>query len=68
MLTPEFGAGTESLEVRLFPRHAIPWEAMAFPVVAEALRRYVKDAAAGQFPLHLASVDDRMPPDPVPDL
>jgi hypothetical protein len=41
---------------------------MAFPVVAEALRRYVKDAVGGQFPLHLASVDDRMPPEPVPDL
>jgi ADP-ribose pyrophosphatase YjhB (NUDIX family) len=68
MLTPEFGAGTESLEVRLFPRHAIPWEGMAFPVVAEALRCYVKDAVGGQFPLHLASVDDRMPPEPVPDL
>lgn len=68
MVTPGFGAGTESLEVRLFPHHAIPWEGMAFPVVAEALRRYVKDAAAGQFPLHLASIDDRMPPEPVPDL
>jgi hypothetical protein len=68
MLTSEFGAGTESLEVRLFPRHAIPWDGMAFPVVAEALRCYVKDAAAGHFPLHLASVDDRMPPETVPDL
>jgi len=36
--------------------------------VTEALRRYLQDAERGDFPLHLASVDDRMPPDPVPDL
>ncbi|HSN04672.1 MAG TPA: NUDIX hydrolase [Nitrospira sp.] len=61
LTAPEFGAGSESLEVRLFPRHAIPWEEMAFPVVANALRRYVKDAEEGRFSLHLGSVGDRMP-------
>ncbi|KAF4516244.1 hypothetical protein B566_EDAN000484 [Ephemera danica] len=68
MRTPEFGAGTESLEVRLFPCHAIPWEGLAFPVIAEALRQFVQDAAAGHFPLHLANVDDRMPPEAAPNL
>ena len=61
MMAPEFGAGSESLDVRLFPRHAIPWDEIAFPVVADALRRYVKDAEAGRFLLQLGNVADRMP-------
>jgi len=61
MLTPRFEAGSESLEVRLFPLSAIPWSEMAFPVVSDALRRYVDDVARGQFQLHLASLPDRLP-------
>ena len=59
MLTSTFGAGTESLEAKLFRREDIPWETIAFPVVAEALRRYVKDASNGEFPLHLGNVSER---------
>ncbi len=59
MTTPAFEAGPESLEVQLFPLSAIPWEMMAFPVVREALKRYVDDVAAGQFSLHLASLLDK---------
>ena len=58
MKTPDFQAGPESLEVRLFPLSEIPWETMAFPVVGEALRRYVADAKNGEFPVHLASLPD----------
>jgi len=61
MLTPTCEAGAESLEVRLFPLTAIPWKEMAFPVVSEALRRYVDDVTNGQFQLHLASLPDRLP-------
>jgi len=61
MLTPICEAGSESLEVRLFPLTAIPWKEMAFPVVSEALRRYVDDVTNGQFQLHLASLPDRLP-------
>jgi hypothetical protein len=32
---------------------------MAFPVVTEALRRYVVDAKSGNFPLHLDSLPDK---------
>jgi hypothetical protein len=32
---------------------------MAFPVVHEALRRYVADAKAGEFRLHLDTLPDR---------
>lgn len=61
MLTPVFEAGSESLEVRLFPLSAIPWDEMAFPVVSEALRRYVDDLTRGQFQLHLASLSNPLP-------
>ncbi|HXV67320.1 MAG TPA: NUDIX hydrolase [Nitrospira sp.] len=61
MLAPRYGVGSESLEAKLFPLSAIPWDEMAFPVVCDALRRYVDDAQRGQFPLHLASLQDRFP-------
>ena len=60
MTAPTFMAGPESLDVRLFSLSAIPWETMAFPVVSEALRRYVADAKNGEFPVHLASLPDRL--------
>jgi len=59
MKTPAFQAGAESLDVRLFPLSDIPWETMAFPVVSEALRRYVADAKTGEFRLHLDSLPDK---------
>ncbi len=59
MTTPVFQAGPESLDVRLFPLSEIPWETMAFPVVSEALRRYVSDAKSGEFRLHLDSLPDK---------
>jgi ADP-ribose pyrophosphatase YjhB (NUDIX family) len=59
MKTPAFQAGPESLEVRLLPLSDIPWETMAFPVISEALRRYVADAKNGEFPVHLASLPDK---------
>ncbi len=59
MNTPVFEAGPESLDVRLFPLSDIPWSTMAFPVVTEALRRYVVDAKSGTFRLHLDSLPDK---------
>lgn len=59
MVTPTYKAGSESLEVRLFPLSAIPWDDIAFPVVSHALRRYVDDVAQGRFQLHLDSLSDR---------
>eukprot|EP00293_Proteomonas_sulcata_P000320 CAMPEP_0184326596 /NCGR_PEP_ID=MMETSP1049-20130417/142647_1 /TAXON_ID=77928 /ORGANISM="Proteomonas sulcata, Strain CCMP704" /LENGTH=126 /DNA_ID=CAMNT_0026648799 /DNA_START=120 /DNA_END=500 /DNA_ORIENTATION=+ len=37
LLSPEFSAGEESLEVKLFPIDAVPWEDLAFPSVNWAL-------------------------------
>lgn len=60
MITCEFGAGEESLDVRLFNRDAIPWDEIAFPVVKDALRRYVEDAIQGIFRVHVASLGDHL--------
>jgi ADP-ribose pyrophosphatase YjhB (NUDIX family) len=56
----EFEAGQESLDVRLFDQRDIPWEAIAFPVVKDALRRYVHDIGRGSFSLHVADLADRL--------
>jgi ADP-ribose pyrophosphatase YjhB (NUDIX family) len=58
LLAEEFRAGQESLDVRLFDRTDIPWNEIAFPVVKDALRRYVDDVAGGEFRLHVADMPD----------
>jgi ADP-ribose pyrophosphatase YjhB (NUDIX family) len=40
LATPEFSAGSESLDVRLFAWDEIPWNELAFPSVKWALRHY----------------------------
>jgi len=60
MHSPNFGAGEESLEVQLFSLSAIPWDEIAFPVVKDALRRYVDDVTRGEFQVHVASLPDRL--------
>lgn len=51
-----FGAGHESLEVRLFDESEIPWEELAFSSVRETLRLYFADRAAGAFSFHMLDV------------
>ena len=46
---PEFGAGPESLEVRLFAWEEIPWDDLAFPSVRWALDHYRDAAQSGDF-------------------
>lgn len=46
---PKFSPATsESLEVRLFREHEIPWEQMAFRTVANTLRDYFDDLKNGR--------------------
>jgi ADP-ribose pyrophosphatase YjhB (NUDIX family) len=52
----EFAAGSESLDVRLFHRDAIPWDALAFSVVREILTHYVRDRSLGRFQVHVGAV------------
>ena len=51
---PRYGAGPESLEVKLVEEKDIPWDEIAFPSSIFALRRYLADRAAGREDLHIA--------------
>ena len=59
MLTPEFGATHESLEVQLVDASEIPWNELAFPSTEYALRRFVEDRAAGVERYHVAEMPRR---------
>jgi len=51
------GAGTESLEVRLFTQNEIPWDEIAFPVMTEALQLYYQDRSnTGAFPTRVGDI------------
>jgi ADP-ribose pyrophosphatase YjhB (NUDIX family) len=49
LAAPQFAAGPESLEVRLFAWDEIPWEELAFPSVRWALDQYRESVASGDF-------------------
>lgn len=50
---PEFGAGAETLETRLFAPEEIPWEELAFPSVRIALRQYIEFGRPGNVAVRL---------------
>lgn len=56
LLTPDYTAGIESLDVGLFREPEVPWDNIAFPAVAATLRQYFRDLRAGNFRLRLADV------------
>jgi ADP-ribose pyrophosphatase YjhB (NUDIX family) len=56
LLDLEFGPGTESLEVKLFPETAIPWEELAFRTVSTTLRHFYADRTGGAFSLHSGEI------------
>lgn len=47
-----FGAGSESLESRLFAENEVPWQEMAFRSVTFALTAWFEDRRLGSFSLH----------------
>jgi ADP-ribose pyrophosphatase YjhB (NUDIX family) len=49
-------AGEESLEVRLFAEHEIPWDDIAFPTVGQTLRFFFADRLAGSYGLHTGDI------------
>ena len=59
LLDLEFYAGAESLEVRLFSEHEIPWDAIAFPSIERALRLYFEDRRGDGFGTHMADIERR---------
>lgn len=52
-------ASEETLEVGLFAESDIPWQALAFPVVSEALTRYFEHRAAPEHTVHCADILSR---------
>lgn len=60
----EFGAGPESLEVKLVEPKDIPWPDIAFPSTDVTLRRFFEDKAAGREDFHFVEFGPNAP-DPV---
>ena len=51
VLDEKFGAGSESLETRLYSENEIPWDELAFPVVIEMLREFFEDRRTQDYPV-----------------
>lgn len=56
LLDLDFGPGDESLEVALFGEADIPWDQLAFPVVAETLKLYFTDRANSGYGIHMGDI------------
>ncbi len=55
----EFGAGPESLEVKLVRPEDIPWADIAFPSTVFTLERYLADREAGRDEHHFTTIAER---------
>jgi ADP-ribose pyrophosphatase YjhB (NUDIX family) len=56
MKTGDFQPGPESLDVRLYEEHEIPWDELAFPVIKLTLERFYKDTGTGHFPVYVENI------------
>ncbi|MBU9691224.1 NUDIX hydrolase [Burkholderia multivorans] len=56
LVDPEFEAGEESLEVKLFDEADIPWNEIAFPTVSQTLRFFFADRATGDYGVHTGDI------------
>jgi ADP-ribose pyrophosphatase YjhB (NUDIX family) len=56
LLSPDYCAGEESLEVALLRPEEIPWENIAFRSVTLCLEHYLSDRAQGHFSFHEAEL------------
>jgi len=52
LLSPDFAAGVESLDVQLFDEADIPWDELAFHTVRRTLECFFADRRKGVFPVH----------------
>jgi ADP-ribose pyrophosphatase YjhB (NUDIX family) len=52
-------AGPESLETGLYDERSVPWDNIAFPVVAQTLREYFADAVVGHYPVRVSAIEHR---------
>jgi ADP-ribose pyrophosphatase YjhB (NUDIX family) len=56
LLDLDFEPGAESLEVKLFPEAAIPWQELAFRTISTTLAHYYADRKAGRFSFHSGEI------------
>jgi ADP-ribose pyrophosphatase YjhB (NUDIX family) len=56
LLDLDYQPGIESLEVRLFGEHEIPWELIAFRTVKASLELYFRDRASGGYGFHFGDI------------
>lgn len=56
LLDLDFGAGHETLEVKLFTEAEVPWNEIAFTPVRETLRHYFRDCRQQHFPMHCGEI------------
>ncbi|MFO1418837.1 MAG: NUDIX hydrolase [Methylotetracoccus sp.] len=56
MTDERYAAGPESLEVRLFDEHEIPWDELSFETVRRSLQFFVEDRRSGQFQLRVEDI------------
>ena len=47
------------MKVELFEESQIPWNDIAFTVIAKTLRLYFEDRKEGRFPIHFDTIDRR---------
>ncbi len=60
MKSPDFKAGTESLEVAMFKWEDIPWDDLAFPSVHWTLKRFKEVEGVGEVPAITKRADFKM--------
>lgn len=56
LLDLNYQPGIESLEVKLFAEHEIPWDEIAFRTVKASLELYFQDRKKGEFDLHIGEI------------
>ena len=56
LLGLDFGPGHESLEVRLYDEHEIPWDQIAFPTILHTLKFYYEDRREGGYRTHVGDI------------
>ncbi|HEB57487.1 MAG TPA: NUDIX domain-containing protein [Gammaproteobacteria bacterium] len=52
-----FYPGIESLDVRLFHEHEIPWDSLAFHTIHFTLEKYFQDCKQNHYPVHTHTIN-----------
>ncbi len=56
LVDKDFKPGPESSDVKLFTEDEIPWDEIAFTVIAKTLKNYYTDRRVGAFPFHIGDI------------